>query len=146
MCWAATGLLRQLTVKSIRQHPGVLPPCRPVSRGHSWKAEGGGSYFLLRVGELRYRVWAGEAGLKLQGMWAKNCTGGGRSYRLMGAGTYSLSQQPKPHPTFPGELYRIRPTTSWLSPGKYQRGPCKAPPVSWGEGSPQEGAAKWKLA
>lgn len=79
-----------------------LPPC--LQGPIPGRLEGGGSYFLLHVGELRYRVWAGEAGLELQGMRAKTCAGEGRSYRLMWSRGISPSQQPKPHPQFPGDL------------------------------------------
>lgn len=43
-----------------------LPPC--LQGSIPGRLEGGGSYFLLCEGELRYRVWAGETGLKLQRM------------------------------------------------------------------------------
>lgn len=57
------------------------------------RLEGDRSYFLLRVGELRCTVWAGEADFKLQGIWAKSCFGGGmRSSRLL----WSRDTQPVP--------------------------------------------------
>lgn len=81
-------------VNSSHQHPGVLPPCSPVPQGPiPGRLEGDRSYFLLRVGELRCTVWAGEADFKLQGIWAKSCIGGGmRSSRLL----WSRDTQPVP--------------------------------------------------
>lgn len=63
---------RSAWIAKIEIHPpapwgsAFLPPC--LQGPIPGRLEGGGSYFLLHVAELRYRVWAGETGLKLQGI------------------------------------------------------------------------------